>query len=308
MRATAAACAALAGGTVRYLPEREVAGSPAVDDAAGPRHVPLPSEIAHERASHSPRAARGGLVVARSSPRASPSAPAYVAPGRPAHRPALIRRRRASRSMSLGLFGGAAAAGRHGAAAGCRRSSTSASTRSTPRPTRAGCCRPQVVDNNAGHGSFTGALPRRHRCRANRPGSMPAIRRSASSTSRCSAPARAPVTGQRGVANAHGSRGVNAQCEYVLTGPGLGHRRVPVLRRRLLPDALRRLIRDRARPALTSAPARGGPARRRGGARVIRCPRLAGFGAAGPASAGSRRRCSSRSRPGGPLSSSSSAR
>ena len=48
----------------------------------------------------------------------------------------------------------------------------------------------QVVDNNAGHGSFrcpTSAT----RCRANRRGSMPAIRRSASSTSRCSAPPRA---------------------------------------------------------------------------------------------------------------------
>jgi hypothetical protein len=30
------------------------------------------------------------------------------------------------------------------------------------------------------------------------------------------------VTGRRGVANAHGARGVNAQCEYVLTGSGLG--------------------------------------------------------------------------------------
>ena len=28
--------------------------------------------------------------------------------------------------------------------------------------------------------------------------------------------------GRRGIANAHGARGVNAQCEYVLTGSGTG--------------------------------------------------------------------------------------
>jgi hypothetical protein len=30
------------------------------------------------------------------------------------------------------------------------------------------------------------------------------------------------VNGQRGIANAYGARGVNAQCEYVMTGPALG--------------------------------------------------------------------------------------
>lgn len=30
------------------------------------------------------------------------------------------------------------------------------------------------------------------------------------------------VVGRRGIANAHGARGVNAQCEYVLTGAGAG--------------------------------------------------------------------------------------
>jgi hypothetical protein len=29
-------------------------------------------------------------------------------------------------------------------------------------------------------------------------------------------------SGRRGIANAFGSRGVNAQCEYVVTGPGMG--------------------------------------------------------------------------------------
>ena len=28
--------------------------------------------------------------------------------------------------------------------------------------------------------------------------------------------------GQRGIANAFGNKGVNAQCEYVITGPALG--------------------------------------------------------------------------------------
>jgi len=29
------------------------------------------------------------------------------------------------------------------------------------------------------------------------------------------------VSGRRGVANAYGSKGVNAQCEYLITGPGM---------------------------------------------------------------------------------------
>jgi hypothetical protein len=32
----------------------------------------------------------------------------------------------------------------------------------------------------------------------------------------------APTSGKRGIANAYGPAGVNAQCEYVLTGPSLG--------------------------------------------------------------------------------------
>ena len=31
-----------------------------------------------------------------------------------------------------------------------------------------------------------------------------------------------PSSGRRGIANAYGANGVNAQCEYVLTGPALG--------------------------------------------------------------------------------------
>lgn len=32
----------------------------------------------------------------------------------------------------------------------------------------------------------------------------------------------APSSGRRGIANAYGASGVNAQCEYILTGPALG--------------------------------------------------------------------------------------
>jgi hypothetical protein len=35
-------------------------------------------------------------------------------------------------------------------------------------------------------------------------------------------PATRSYTGRRGVANAYGSQGVNAQCEYLITGPSLG--------------------------------------------------------------------------------------
>jgi len=71
----------------------------------------------------------------------------------------------------------------------------------------------QVVDNNAGHGSFTvpylGDTLQGESTRVD--ASYPSFGASPRT-----------VTGRRGVANAHGSRGVNAQCEYVLTGPGSG--------------------------------------------------------------------------------------
>jgi len=90
-----------------------------------------------------------------------------------------------------------------------------------------------VVDNNAGHGSFSVAylgdtlqgeatrvdsgyttFGRIHdevlgRPLAGGPGIGPGS-------------AQRNFSGRRGVANAYGSKGVNAQCEYVITGPGMG--------------------------------------------------------------------------------------
>ena len=82
-----------------------------------------------------------------------------------------------------------------------------------------------VVDNNAGHGSFSvaylgdtlqgestrvdagyAAFGRIHDEVLGRP---------VGSTQRS-------FSGRRGVANAYGSKGVNAQCEYLITGPGMG--------------------------------------------------------------------------------------
>ena len=79
----------------------------------------------------------------------------------------------------------------------------------------------QVVDNNAGHGSFT--VPylgdtlqgESTRVDASYPSFGIVHQQVLGASPRT-------VSGRRGVANAHGSRGVNAQCEYVLTGPGSG--------------------------------------------------------------------------------------
>ena len=78
-----------------------------------------------------------------------------------------------------------------------------------------------VVDNNAGHGSFSvpylGDTLQGESTRVDASyaafGSVHANVLGASPRS---------FSGRRGIANAHGSRGVNAQCEYVLTGPGSG--------------------------------------------------------------------------------------
>jgi hypothetical protein len=79
----------------------------------------------------------------------------------------------------------------------------------------------QVVDNNAGHGSFM--VPylgdtlqgESTRVDASYPGFGIVHQQVLGASPRT-------VSGRRGVANAHGSHGVNAQCEYVLTGPGSG--------------------------------------------------------------------------------------
>jgi hypothetical protein len=79
----------------------------------------------------------------------------------------------------------------------------------------------QVVDNNAGHGTFT--VPylgdtlqgESTRVDASYPSFGVVHQQVLGASPRI-------TTGRRGVANAYGARGINAQCEYVLTGPGAG--------------------------------------------------------------------------------------
>lgn len=85
----------------------------------------------------------------------------------------------------------------------------------------AGLLSAQVVDNNAGHGSFSvpyrGDLLQGESTRVdNNYAAFGAIYQ------QVLGPSPRSFTGRRGIANAHGARGVNAQCEYVLTGPGAG--------------------------------------------------------------------------------------
>lgn len=80
----------------------------------------------------------------------------------------------------------------------------------------------QVLDNNAGHGSFSvpylGDLLQGESTRVD--AGYAAFGRIHQQVLGTTSP-RA-FAGRRGIANAYGSRGVNAQCEYVLTGPGSG--------------------------------------------------------------------------------------
>ena len=86
---------------------------------------------------------------------------------------------------------------------------------------KGGLLQAQVVDNNAGHGTFTvpylGDLLQGESTRVD--AGYPSF---GIVHQQVLGAAPRTVTGRRGVANAHGARGVNAQCEYVLTGPGLG--------------------------------------------------------------------------------------
>ena len=79
----------------------------------------------------------------------------------------------------------------------------------------------QVVDNNAGHGSFI--VPY---LGDTLQGESTRVDASYASFGliyqQVLGPSPRSFSGRRGIANAHGSRGVNAQCEYVLTGPGAG--------------------------------------------------------------------------------------
>ena len=79
----------------------------------------------------------------------------------------------------------------------------------------------QVVDNNAGHGSFI--VPY---LGDTLQGESTRVDASYASFGlvyqQVLGPSPRSFSGRRGIANAHGSKGVNAQCEYVLTGPGAG--------------------------------------------------------------------------------------
>ena len=78
-----------------------------------------------------------------------------------------------------------------------------------------------VVDNNAGHGSFSVAY-----LGDTLQGESTRVDASYAAFGRVYeevlGPSQRAFSGRRGIANAHGARGVNAQCEYLLTGPGAG--------------------------------------------------------------------------------------
>ena len=86
---------------------------------------------------------------------------------------------------------------------------------------KGGLLQAQVVDNNAGHGTFVvpylGDLLQGESTRVD--AGYPSF---GIVHQQVLGAAPRTVTGRRGVANAHGARGVNAQCEYVLTGPASG--------------------------------------------------------------------------------------
>lgn len=78
-----------------------------------------------------------------------------------------------------------------------------------------------VVDNNAGHGTFSvpylGDTLQGESTRVDANYAAFGLVHQ-----QVLGPSARLFGGRRGIANAHGSRGVNAQCEYVLTGPGAG--------------------------------------------------------------------------------------
>jgi hypothetical protein len=79
----------------------------------------------------------------------------------------------------------------------------------------------QVVDNNAGHGTFSVAY-----LGDTLQGESTRVDAGYAAFGRIHqqvlGPSPRTFAGRRGIANAFGARGVNAQCEYVLTGPGAG--------------------------------------------------------------------------------------
>ena len=78
-----------------------------------------------------------------------------------------------------------------------------------------------VIDNNAGQGSFSvpylGDLLQGEATRVD--GGYAAFGRIYNEVL---GPTPRTFSGRRGIANAYGAKGVNAQCEYLITGPGAG--------------------------------------------------------------------------------------
>ena len=94
-----------------------------------------------------------------------------------------------------------------------------------PQANKGGMLVATVVDNNAGHGSFSVAyLGDTLQGESTRVDSGYAAfgRIHDEVLGRPIGAAQRSFSGRRGVANAYGSKGVNAQCEYLITGPGMG--------------------------------------------------------------------------------------
>ena len=90
-----------------------------------------------------------------------------------------------------------------------------------PQANKGGLISALVVDNNAGHGTFSvpylGDTLQGESTRVD--SSYAAFGRIHNEVL---GTAQRSFSGRRGIANAFGSKGVNAQCEYLLTGPGSG--------------------------------------------------------------------------------------
>ncbi|MES3012276.1 MAG: hypothetical protein V4750_00910 [Pseudomonadota bacterium] len=90
-----------------------------------------------------------------------------------------------------------------------------------PQANKGGLLSAVVIDNNAGHGSFTvpylGDTLQGESTRVD--SGFAAFGRIHDEVL-----GRSPRTygGRRGIANAYGTKGVSAQCEYLITGPGAG--------------------------------------------------------------------------------------
>ena len=90
-----------------------------------------------------------------------------------------------------------------------------------PQANKGGMLTAVVVDTNTGRGSFTLAY-----LGDTMQGEATRVDSSYAAFGRVHADVLGPAprswSGRRGIANAYGSKGVNAQCEYLITGPAMG--------------------------------------------------------------------------------------